>query len=456
MRFLTDRRADSVDLTVGKPSLHIIRFALPMMLSQVFQQLYNTTDSLIVGRCLGTDELAAVSSSGPMIFLLISFFEGLFMGAGVLIARLFGEKDDSGVGRAVHTSFAVALVSGVLLTALGITFTPALLRWINTDPDVMPLAVSYFRVYFIGSMPFALYGASRSAMMAVGDSRRPLSYLVISSLLNIALDLIFIPVFGWGVWAAAFATVISQFVSAVLCIVHLIRNGGIVSIKVRKIRFHGDMLKKIVGYGIPSGIQNSVIGLSNLIVQSQINIFGKYAMAAFGTHAKIEGFAFLPVNSFNMAISTFIGQNLGARRYDRAKEGARFGILASVALTEIIGIVYYFASPALIGLFDKSEKVVSFGVSQAHTVALFYFLVAYSHAIAAVCRGAGKAFVPMTVMLSVWCVFRIIYIFAVMWLFYDIRFVYTAYPVTWVISSIIYFIYYHTSDWIHGFEKEKR
>lgn len=456
MGILTREKSDSLDFTVGSPYLHIVRFAIPIFLSQMFQQLYNTADSLIVGRCLGTEELAAVSSSGPMIFLMISFFEGLFMGAGVLIARLFGEKDESGIRRAVHTNYAVALTSGVLLTALGIAFTPTLLRWINTDPDVMPLAVSYFRVYFIGSMPFVLYSSSRSVMMAVGDSRRPLLYLVISSLLNIALDLIFIRGFGWGVWAAAFATVLSQLTSAVLCLTHLIRKGGIVAVRIKEIRFHGDMLRKIVRYGIPSGIQNSVIGLANLTAQSQINSFGKYAMAAYGTHVKIEGFAFLPVTSFSMAISTFIGQNLGARKYDRAKRGARFGILTAIALTEVIGIVYYFASPALIGMFDSSGEVIGFGVSQARIVSLFYFVLAYSHAVAAVCRGAGKAIVPMIVMLSVWCVFRIIYIFVVMQLFNDIKYVYMAYPITWIISSVIYFIYYHASDWIHGFEKEKR
>ncbi len=446
----------TLDLTVGKPYSLMIRFALPMMFSQVFQQLYNTADSLIVGRCLGTEELAAVSSSGPMIFLLISFFEGLFMGAGVLISRYFGERDRDGINRAVHTAFAVAIASGVVLIALGVTFTPFLLKWINTDPDVMPLAVLYFRVYFTGSIAFVLYSVSRSVMMAVGDSKRPLVYLVISSVLNIVLDLTFIGGFGWGVWAAALATVISQCVSAVLCLTHLLKKDSPVTVKIRELRFHRDILKKIIRYGLPSGVQNSVIGFANIMVQSQINTFGKYAMAAFGTHAKIEGFAFLPITSFSMAISTFIGQNLGAKNYERAKEGAKFGIAAAVVLAEVTGIVYWFTSPALIGMFDKSAAVISFGVSQARTVSLFYCILAFSHAVAAVCRGAGKAFVPMTVMLAVWCVFRIAYIFFVMKVFGEIRYVYMAYPITWAISSVIYFIYYHASDWVHGFENEKR
>lgn len=445
----------TLDMTVGSPYRLIIRFALPLMFSQVFQQLYNTADSLIVGNCLGTEELAAVSSSGPMIFLLISFFEGLFMGAGVLISRYFGEKNENAVSRAVHTAFAVALASGVVLTSLGIAFTPTLLRWINTDTDVMPLAVSYFRVYFTGSMAFVLYSVSRGVMMAVGDSRRPLIYLIVSSLLNIALDLLFIKGFGWGVWAAALATVISQVVSAVLCLTRLLRKGGVVSLSIGKIRFHRDMLGKIIRYGLPSGVQNSVIGLANIMVQSQINIFGKFAMAAYGTHAKIEGFAFLPITSFNMAISTYIGQNLGAKKHERAKRGARFGILSAVVLAELVGVAYFFLAPHLFALFDRTPEVIAFGVRQAHTVALFYFLLAFSHSIAAVCRGAGKAFVPMFVMLAVWCVFRIAYIFVVMNVFHDVGYVYMAYPITWAISSVIYFIYYHASDWVHGFEKER-
>lgn len=445
--------ADSLDLTVGNPFLVIIKFAVPMMLSQVFQQLYNTADSLIVGRYLGTDRLAAVSSSGPLIFMMVSFYEGLFMGAGVLISRFFGERNEDGVSRAVHTDVAVGLISGAVLTTVGMLCTPVFLRWMNTDPDVLPLAIEYFRVYFAGSMALIIYNMSRGIMMAVGDSRRPLFYLVLSSILNVFLDVLFIRFFGWGVWAAAFATVISQTVSAVLCVIRLLKKGTVVSVDVRKIRIHPDMLKMIARYGLPSGIQNSVISIANIIVQSQINIFRKFAMAAYGCHAKIEGFAFLPITSFSMALTTFIGQNLGAKQYDRAKKGARYGILSAMVLAEIIGVIYYIAAPYAIGLFDSSSKVIAFGVRQARTVALFYGLLAVSHTIAAVCRGAGKAFVPMFVMLAVWCVFRIIYIIVVMHLFRDIGYVYAAYPVTWVISTVIYLIYYFKSDWVHGFDK---
>ena len=440
------------DMTEGNTYSLMLGFALPTLLSEVFQQLYNTADAFIVGKCLGTSALAAVTSSGTLIFLLVSFFIGMSMGAGVVISRYFGAKKEDEVSRAIHTVLAFGIVSGILLTVVGVAFTPTFLKWMQTDPEVMPQAVEYFRYYFLGAMALVLYNICRSIINALGDSRRPLYYLIFSSLLNIVLDVLFLGVFGWGVWSAAAATVLSQMASVVFCMAYLLQKGNIFTVDLRKIRFHRDMLFEIVRYGLPSGVQNSVIAFANVIVQSQINSFGKLAMAAYGTHAKIEGFAFLPITSFNMACTTFISQNLGAKQYDRAKSGARFSIFAAVFLAEAIGVCYFIFAPAFIGFFDQTPGVIAFGVQQARTVALFYCLLAFSHSVAAVCRGAGKAFVPMCVMLSVWCVVRILYIIIVMRLTGEIRYIYWAYPLTWGISSVIYLIYYLRSDWVHGFE----
>ncbi|MCM1187752.1 MAG: MATE family efflux transporter [bacterium] len=446
--------AGTKDMTKGNPYSLMIGFALPVLFSQIFQQLYNTADAFIVGRCLGTNALAAVTSSGTLIFLMISFFMGTAMGAGVVISRYFGAGKEDEVSRAIHTVLAFGVVSGVILTAVGVAFTPTFLKWMQTDPEVMPEAVEYFRYYFLGSLALVLYNICRSVINALGDSRRPLYYLIFSSLLNIVLDVLFLAVFRWGVWSAAVATVLSQTASVVLCMVYLLRKGNIYTVEIGKIRFHRDMLSEIVRYGLPSGVQNSVIAFANVIVQSQINSFGKLAMAAYGTHAKIEGFAFLPITSFNMASTTFISQNLGAKQYDRAKKGARFSILAAVALAEVIGVCCFVFAPYLIGFFDQTPGVIALGVRQARTVALFYCLLAFSHSVAAVCRGAGKAFVPMCVMLAVWCVIRIAYIILVMSLTGEIGYIYWAYPLTWGISSVIYLIYYLRSDWVHGFEKK--
>ena len=444
------------DMTQGNIYSQMTSFALPILLSQVFQQLYNTADSLIVGNYLGTDALAAVSSSGTLIFLMISFFVGTAMGAGVVISRYFGERNEDNVSRAIHTNIAFGIVSGIFLTIIGVTFTPTFLVWMKTDPDVLPEAIEYFRFYFCGAIALVMYNICRGIMNALGDSKRPLWYLIFSSVLNVILDILFIGVFHWGVWSAALATVISQFASVVLCMIYLCKKGNIFTVELRKLRFHKDMLIEIIRYGLPSGVQNSVIAFANVFVQTQINSFGKFATAAYGAHAKIEGFAFLPITSFNMATSTFISQNLGAKQYDRARKGARFGILASVILAEIIGVVIYLTAPYLIGMFDSNPEVIRLGVQQARTVSLFFCLLAFSHAIAAVCRGAGKAFVPMFVMLSIWCGIRLLYIQIVMTFTGELSYIYWAYPLTWGLSTIVYFIYYNCSDWIHGFDNKKQ
>ena len=441
------------DMTQGNPYSLMVRFAVPILISQIFQQLYNTADALIVSQFLGTNALAAVTSSGTLIFLLVSFFTGAAMGGGIVISRYFGAGDPDRVSRAIHTLIALGLVCGAALTAVGVAFTPTFLVWMKTDPEVMPQAVEYFRYYFMGALALVMYNICRSVMNAVGDSRRPLYYLIFSSMLNVVLDLLFLGVFRWGVWSAAAATGISQLASVVLCGAYLLRPGNIFTVEVKKLRFHWDLLREIVRYGLPSGVQNSVIAIANVIVQTQINSFGKLAMAAYGVHAKIEGFAFLPITSFNMACTTFISQNLGAREYERAKKGARFSILAAVGLAELIGVCCYLFAPRLVALFDSTPGVIALGVRQARTVALFYCLLAFSHSVAAVCRGAGKAFVPMFVMLGIWCVVRIIYIITVMHIFGEIGYIYWAYPLTWSISSVIYLIYYLCCDWVHGFDR---
>ncbi|MBO4453307.1 MAG: MATE family efflux transporter, partial [Clostridia bacterium] len=296
--------SSTTDMTVGDPRKVIIAFAGPVFLSQLFQQLYNTADTFIVGKNLGTEAMAAVSSSGTLIFLLVSFFIGAAMGAGVVISRYYGAGDAEKVSRAVHTNITFGLLCGAALTVIGVFMTPYMLVWMNTDPDVLPSAIEYFRYYFLGAIPLVMYNICRSIMNAVGDSKRPLYYLIFSSLLNIALDVLFLRGFGWGVWSAAFATVLSQAASVVLCAVHLFKKGNIFTVEIKKLRIHGDMLREMLKYGLPAGVQNSVIAIANVIVQSKVNVFGKYATAAYGAHSKIEGFGFLPINSFNMATTT--------------------------------------------------------------------------------------------------------------------------------------------------------
>lgn len=442
------------DMTKGSPSRLMVGFALPILLSQIFQQLYNTADAFIVGKYLSTASLAAVTSSGPLIFLLTSFFIGMAQGAGVTISRYFGAGDHEKVSRAIHTNLVFGLICGVALSLIGSLLAPVLLGLMNLDPAILPKAVEYFRYYFIGSAAMVMYNVCRGIMNALGDSKRPLIFLIISSLLNILLDWLFVGVFGWDVWAAAVATVISQLTSVVLCLIVLSRKGKVYSVSWRKLRLHKDMLLEIIRYGLPGGVQNSVIAIANVLVQSQINSFGLYATTEYGVYSKLEGFAFLPITSFTMAISTFVGQNLGAGQVDRAKKGARFGILSSMILAETIGIVFFFTAKHLVALFDASPEVLALGEVHARITSLFFCLLAFSHAIAAVCRGAGKAVVPMCIMLAVWCVLRVVYIVVVMQFVHRIEMIYWAYPITWSVSSVIYFFYYKFSNWTTAFARK--
>ncbi len=425
-------------LTVGSVPKKMLFFAIPIFLSNLFQQLYNAVDSLIVGNFVGQEALAAVGSSASLIMLLVGFVNGVSLGAGVLVARFFGAGDEKEMERAVHTTIALGLCAGVVLTAAGIGLSPQILRLMGTPEDVMPNSVLYFRVYFGGVMAVVLYNLGAGILQSAGDSRSPMKYLVAASLTNVVLDLLFVAVLGMGVGGAGLATVLSQALSAFLVFRKLMRVDAGYRVRWQRVRFDREMLRRVVTLGVPSGVQNSVISLANVIVQSNINAFGSSAMAGCGAYSKLEGFAFLPVTCFSLALSTFVSQNLGAGRQDRVKSGVRFGLLCSPILAEGIGVLIFAFAPFLIGLFNGEPEVVAFGVSDARTVALFYCLLAFSHCCAGILRGYGRPVVPMAIMLAVWCVFRITYITVTVRLIPDIRVVFWAYPITWTISSILF------------------
>ena len=439
---------DTAPLTHGSIWKKMLFFALPLLLGNLFQQLYNTVDSLIVGNFLGTSALAAVSSSGSLIFMLIGFLSGIAAGAGVIVSRYFGAGDHEKLRLTVHTTVAFGLVAGVLMTAVGVLLSPQILQWMDTPESVMPESVEYLRIYFAGSLGFVMYNIFVGILQAVGDSRHPLYYLIVSSVVNLVLDLVFIGLFHTGVGGAALATVISQVISALLCLVQLLRSKGPYRLHLREIRFHWEYLWQIIRIGLPSGVQNSIIAFANVIVQSDINSFGDMAMAGYGAYTKVEGFGFLPTNSFTMALTTFVGQNLGARQYERTRKGARFGILVTVAMAEFIGVVVFLLAPWLIAAFDSTPEVVEFGIAKARTAAIFYFLLAFSHSIAAVLRGAGKTMIPMLVMMVCWCVIRVTFLSITIPLTNSIQMVYWVYPLTWSLSSLAFLIYYKKAGWM--------
>ena len=447
---------DQHALTEGSIWKKMLLFALPVMLGNIFQQFYNAFDAWTVGNFLDGDSLAAVSSSGSLIFMMVSFFSGLAMGAGVVIARSYGAKDYDTMSRTIHTAVAFGLVAGLILTIGGTALSPLILQWMGTPEEILPKSIQYFSVFFLGVIFLVMYNVFVGILHAVGDSKHPLYYLIISSLTNVVLDLLFVAVLGWGVWAAALATTIAQGISALLCFLRLIRIDAPYRIHIKKVRFHGDSFRMILKYGLPSGIQNSVISLANVVVQSNINSFGKAAVAGCGAYSKLEGFAFLPVTCFTQAISTFVGQNLGAKKYDRVKKGVAFGTISAVLMAQVVGTLFYVFAPQLVAFFNSDPEVVDFGTRHMRTISLFFSLLALSHCIAAVLRGAGRAIVPMFVMLATWCVLRVTYITIAVRIVNQLETVSRAYPITWACSSIIYLIYFFSADWLHGFEKDEK
>ncbi len=435
-------------MTKGSIVKHMIYFALPLLLGNLFQQLYNTVDSLIVGNFLGSSALAAVSSSGSLIFMLIGFLSGISSGAGVIISRYFGAEDIKNVHRAVHTTVAFGIVAGLLMTAAGVLMSPQILIWMGTPESVMGESVIYLQIYFSGSFGFVMYNIFVGILQAIGDSRHPLYYLIISSVINVVLDILFIRVYHTGVGGAALATVISQAVSAILCMIQLVCTKGSHKLQIKEIKFNRNILGQIIRIGLPSGVQNSIIAFANIIVQSYINAFGEMAMAGYGAYSKIEGFGFLPINSFTMAMTTFVGQNLGAKKIERTKKGARFGILITIGLAELIGVFVYLFAPQLIAAFDSTPEVIRFGVEKAQTAALFYCLLAFSHSVASILRGAGKAMVPMIIMMCCWCVIRVTFLAVTIPLTHSMQMVYIVYPLTWGLSSLAFLFCYKKVNWL--------
>ncbi len=429
-------------MTEGSIQKKIIMFAVPMFLGNLFQQMYNAVDSLIVGNFVGSNALAAVSSAGNLIFMVIGFFNGISIGAGVVIARYVGARDDKKTETAVHTTVALGLIFSVIMTIIGVASAPTVLKLMSTPKAVLQESIVYFQVYFAGSVGFIMYNTFVGILQAAGDSKHPLYYLMISSVINVVLDLVLIAGMGRGVEAAAFATAISQLFSALLCMIRLMKVKASYRFVPNKIKLNRDMVKKIIKYGLPSGLQNSIMSLSNVVIQSYINSYGEQAMAGIGAYTKVEGFAFIPVTSFTMAITTFVSQNIGAREYERTKKGVKFGMICTLVSAQALGILLFiFAGPS-VKLFDSTPSVIEFGVQRAHIVCLFFFLCAYTHFMSSVLRGMGRPIAPMMVFLLCWCVTRILFLTICDLFVHTIYTTYWVYPITWILSSTVLFLYY--------------
>lgn len=439
--------ARSYLMTSGPIWKHILLFSLPLLFGNLLQQLYNTADSVIVGNLVGSNALAAVGSSTSIINLLIAFSLGLGTGASVIIAQYLGAREKDSTHKAVHTALALSLLLGLLLTVIGVISTPSLLIWMQTPGEVFSDAVIYMQIYSAGMVFNVVYNMVAGIMNAAGNSRRTLIYLAYASVMNIILDLIFVGVFRMGVAGAAIATDISQLLSCVLAIRFLMRIKADYRVAIRAVGISKDMASPIISLGIPAGIQNMVMSLSNALVQSCINSFGAAVMAGYGAASKVDGFVVLPILSFALAATTFTGQNYGARNRERVIKGTWTTVAIGIVYSLVIGGLMTLLAYPIIRLFSADEEVVGYGVLAMKYFCPFYFLLAIIHILAGTIRGAGRTLPPMIILLSSLCVFRILWVLLVIPGRNTIEMVFSVYPASWALGAILMLMYTCLSKW---------
>ena len=446
LRHISFTRRNDVDMTEGNISKHIISFALPLLLGNVFQQLYNTVDTWIVGNYVSNEAFSAVGTVGPIINMLIGAFMGLSSGAGVVISQYYGARRENDVNRAVHTSIVMTLVLGVTFTFVGIAMTPVMLKLMKTPADVLPESSAYLTIYFSGMMGLMLYNMGAGILRAVGDSRRPFYYLVVCAIMNTVLDLIFVLVLHMGVEGVAYATIISQSISAVLVMLTLLRSDNCIRLEIKRLKIHVDMIKKIVSIGIPAGLQMAITSFSNIFVQSYINQFGPDCMSGWTAYAKVDQLLFLPMQSISLASTTFVGQNLGCDQPERARKGVTISLRIAVTATVIMMIPVMILASPIVGFFNAKPEVIAYGTMLLRWLSPFYVLCCFNQIYSGALRGSGNSRAPMVIMLVSFVLFRQVYLFAMSQIWNEILPLAMGYPAGWFLCSALTALYYHKTN----------
>lgn len=439
---------NTIDLTHGSIVKAIILFSIPLLIGNLFQQLYNAVDSYVVGNYVGTNALAAVGASTPVINMLIGFFMGISTGAGVVIAQYYGANNIKKMRLSIHNSMALTLVLGIVLTIVGLICTNPLLQAIGVPAEVFAQASLYLAIYFCGLIFVMIYNMGSGILRSVGDSKRPLYFLVFSSVVNIVLDFLFVKGFGWGVAGAGFATLIAQAISALMVMYVLMKTNESYQLVLREIGFKKDILLKIIKIGLPTGLQQSIVSLSNVIVQSYINVYGSSVIAGYSVTVKIDGFVNLPLQAFNMAVTTFVGQNIGAKQYDRVKKGAYMTTFLAMVTIGIFVILMYLFGRHFIALFNQEKEVIDAGRLMQLVFLPFYIFLPINQVINGVLRGAGRSSVPMYVMVFSFVVLRQVYLFIVTKFTSEIGYIFFGWPITWIVCSAIFIFYFFKVDWL--------
>ena len=430
-------------ITEGVIWKQLLFFFFPILLGTLFQQLYNTADTVVVGRFVGTKALAAVGgSTGQIVNLVVNFFVGLASGATVIIARYYGARDRIKLNNALHTAIALSIVGGIVTAVAGILLTPFLLQMMNTPADVIEGSTTYLRIYFAGIIFVFVYNIGSGILRAVGDSKRPLYFLIVCCFLNIFLDILFVVYLKLGVKGAAFATVISQAVSALLVILSLTKSVDIYRLRPNKIRFYKSLLIAIVTIGLPAGLQSVMYGISNIIIQTSLNSLGTETVAAHTAFAKIDAIYWMISGAFSVSIITFIGQNYGARKFDRMKKSIKVCLFMDLIASLLLTTVMMVAGPYLLRLFTSDQEVIEIGMQIIHIIAPSYALFIFIEILSSSLRGMGNVVIPMLMTCGGVCVLRILWIFLFVRTHLSVTTILMSYPISWGFTAVLFIIYF--------------
>jgi len=442
----------NTSMTEGVIWKSLIAFAIPLLIGNLFQQLYNTVDSVVVGNFVGKEALAAVGSTTTIINMLVGFFMGLSTGASVVISQYFGAKDEKRLHDAVHTSIVMTFYLGIIMTIVGIMASPILLQFMKTPDDVLPLSSLYLKIYFGGILGLMLYNMGSAILRAIGDSKKPLYFLIFSSIVNTILDLLFVIYFNMGVAGVAWATLVAQASSAVLVLYTLYKSKEAYRLIPRDLKLNMPMFKKMIGIGLPAGFQQSITAFSNIFVQGYVNVFGSSVMAGWSSYLKVDTFVLLPMQSIALASTTFVGQNLGAKQIERTKKGTKVSLGISVGVTVTLSILLNIVGKYVLNIFTSDPEVVKYGMLFMHIFSPFYFVMCFTQIYAGALRGAGDSKAPMVIMLSSFVVFRQLSLFIGTKFFNTIEYVTFTYPMGWILAATLMTIYYHQGKWLKKLE----
>lgn len=452
---MDNTKENNNDLTSGPLTIKIIKFIIPLMLTGILQLLYNAADSIVVGHYDGSSALAAVSSVGALINLLVNAFMGLSVGAAVVVAQDYGAKDYEGVSKTVHTSYLISIIGGIVVGAIGLIFSRQFLIWMESPEDVLPLSTEYLMIYFIGTPANMAYNFGASILRSVGDTKRPLYFLTISGLVNVILNLVLVIIFHMGVAGVAYATIISQILSAAMVIVYMMKSKDCVRFVPKKMRIHGDKLKKMLYIGLPAGFQGTVFSLSNVVIQSAVNSFGSLVMAGNGAASSLEGFTYTAMNSVYQASLTFVGQNVGAKKYDRINKVQGVCLVLVTIIGLVFGVTTYCLGEPLLSIYLPNDpEAIPYGIIRMSYIALPYFLCGMMEVMVGGQRGMGMSFIPMINALLGSCVLRIVWISTVFAADPTLFTLYISYPISWIVTTLAHTVFYFVK--LHSLKKKAR